>query len=114
MDNESYEELTPLLRRLYLQQEESVRQMSILRMQKEEQEALLSHMREGLVVLDGHQRIVTMNGAAHFILSVPEPLPERATLLEVNRNVFCRSFCSNWRPRTPLTRPWMRRGGTIM
>ena len=87
LDNESYEELTPLLRRLYLQQEESVRQMSILRMQKEEQEALLSHMREGLVVLDGHQRIVTMNGAAHFILSVPEPLPERATLLEVNRNV---------------------------
>ncbi len=87
LDNESYEELTPLLRRLYLQQEESVRQMSILRMQKEEQEALLSHMREGLVVLDGRQRIVTMNGAAHFILSVPEPLPERATLLEVNRNV---------------------------
>ena len=69
LDNECYEELTPLLRKLYAQQEENARQLATLKTQKDEQDALLAHMREGLVVLDGRQRIVTMNGAAQAILA---------------------------------------------
>ena len=86
LDNACYEELTPLLRRLHAQQEENARQLAALKAQKQEQDALLSHMREGLVVLDGRQRVVTMNGAAQAILDVPGPLSQGVTLLEVNRN----------------------------
>ena len=86
LDNECYEELTPLLRKLYAQQEENARQLATLKTQKDEQDALLAHMREGLVVLDGRQRIVTMNGAAQAILDAPAKLPEGVTLLEINRN----------------------------
>ena len=78
LDNECYEELTPLL--------ENARQLATLKTQKDEQDALLAHMREGLVVLDGRQRIVTMNGAAQAILDAPAKLPEGVTLLEINRN----------------------------
>ena len=38
------------------------------------------------MVLDGRQRIVTMNGAAQAILDAPAKLPEGVTLLEINRN----------------------------
>lgn len=86
LDNECYAELTPLLRRLHAQQEENARQLAALKAQKAEQDALLSHMREGLVVLDGRQRIVTMNGAARAILDAPDMLPAGVTLLEINRN----------------------------
>lgn len=75
LDNECYEELTPLLRKLHAQQEENARQLATLKTQKDEQDALLAHMREGLVVLDGRQRIVTMNGAAQAILDAPRQAP---------------------------------------
>ena len=86
LDNDCYEELTPLLRRLHAQQEESARQLAALKAQQTEQDALLAHMREGLVILDAEQRIVTMNEAARQILEAPRPLPAGMTLLEMNRS----------------------------
>ena len=86
LDNDCYEELTPLLRRLDLQQKENQRQLALLKSQRDEQEALLAHMQEGLIILDPQQRVITMNGAARSILDAPQPLPERITLLEISRN----------------------------
>ena len=70
LENDAYEELSPLLRRVQSQQVEIKKQVKVLRHKQEEFEQITSNMKEALVLLDGKGCIVSINPAAKVLFSV--------------------------------------------
>ena len=70
MENEAYEELAPLLRRINAQHREIKTQMQTLKRKQDEFEQITGNMKEALVLLDGNGRIVSINPAARKLFSV--------------------------------------------
>ena len=97
LDNDCYAELSPLLKRLYEQQQAGEAQLETLREQKEKTDALLSNMREGLVVLNRNERILSLNGAARRILGLEGRDCAGHTLLELNRSAALQALLSEAR-----------------
>ena len=64
LENNIYEELSPLLRRIQQQRGQISAQLRELRAKTEEFEQITSHMNEGLVVLDQKGTILSINPAA--------------------------------------------------
>ena len=67
MENETYEELSPLLHRIHAQHLEIKSQMRTLRQKQDEFEQITSNMKEGLVLLDSTGRILSINPAARTL-----------------------------------------------
>ena len=70
--NHTYEELSPLLKRLHQQHLQIDHQMRKLQRKADEFEQITSHMQEGLVVLDKERRIRSINPSARRIFSADE------------------------------------------
>lgn len=70
MENEAYEELAPLLRRINAQHLEIKAQMRKLKQKQDEFEQITGNMKEALVLLDGSGRIVSINPAARKLFGV--------------------------------------------
>lgn len=70
MENEAYEELAPLLRRINAQHREIKTQMQTLKRKQDEFEQITGNMKEALVLLDGNGRIVSINPAAGKLFGV--------------------------------------------
>ena len=70
MENEAYEELAPLLRRINAQHREIKMQMHTLKRKQDEFEQITGNMKEALVLMDGNGRIVSINPAARKLFSV--------------------------------------------
>lgn len=70
MDNEAYDELAPLLRRINYQQAEIKKQMHRLQRSKDEFEQISGSMKEALVLLDSECKIVSINPAALALFGV--------------------------------------------
>ena len=70
--NRTYEELSPLLKRLHQQHQQIDSQMRKLQRKADEFEQITSHMQEGLVVLDKETNIRSINPSAQRIFSVDE------------------------------------------
>ena len=70
--NHTYEELSPLLKRLHQQHQQIDSQMRKLQRKADEFEQITSHMQEGLVVLDKETNIRSINPSAQRIFSVDE------------------------------------------
>ncbi len=64
MENEAYEELSPLLHRIHAQHKEIKYQMQTLKRKQDEFEQITGNMKEALVLLDNTGRIVSINPAA--------------------------------------------------
>ena len=64
LDNDTYEELSPLLRRINQQHRQIESQMRKLQRKSDEFAQITSHMQEGLVVLDKETNIRSINSAA--------------------------------------------------
>lgn len=64
LENEVYDEIYPLLRRINQQHNQIVSQMLALKQKTDEFEQITSHMQEGLVLLDGEGLIISINEAA--------------------------------------------------
>ena len=64
LENDAYEELSPLLRRLEHQRREIDEQLRALRRRSEEFEQITASMTEGLVLLDNNGTILSINPAA--------------------------------------------------
>ena len=78
LDNENvYEELTPLLRRVDRQRRQIDGQVQELQRRRNEFDQITGSMREGLVLLDGHGRVVSMNPAARALFDVREDCTDR-------------------------------------
>ena len=72
LSNDTYEELSPLLRRINQQNLQIAAQMRKLRRKADEFVQITSHMQEGLVVLDKETRIRSINSAALRIFGAEE------------------------------------------
>ncbi|MBQ8835211.1 MAG: PAS domain-containing protein [Oscillospiraceae bacterium] len=64
LENDTYEELSPLLNRIHQQHNEIASQMRKLQRKTDEFEQVTRHMREGLVLLDKNSVILSINPAA--------------------------------------------------
>ena len=64
MENDVYEELSPLLRRIHAQHKEIKFQMNALKRKQDEFEQITGNMKEALVLLDNTGRIISINPAA--------------------------------------------------
>ncbi len=69
-DNVAYEELTPILTKLHKQHKQIKKQMESIRRKSDEFEQIVASMNEGLVLLDEHAMILSMNQAAKKIFCV--------------------------------------------
>ncbi len=69
-ENDVYEELTPILAKIHKQHKQIKSQMETLRRKSDEFEQILSSMNEGLVLLDEHGMVLSMNAAAKKIFDV--------------------------------------------
>lgn len=70
LENNSYEELSPLLMRIHQQHRQIETQLRELRRKTEEFEQITENMSEGLVLLDGKGVILSINPAARSIFHV--------------------------------------------
>ena len=64
LEEESYEELAPFLKRIFYQKKQIHLQMEELEQKKLEFEQVTTHMKEGLVLLDAKNQIISINPAA--------------------------------------------------
>lgn len=69
LENETYEELSPLLNRIEKQRREISNQISLLRQKTDEFNQITQSMTEGLILLDNHGTILSINPAAQKIFN---------------------------------------------
>ena len=72
LENDCYEELSPLLGRIHRQRQQIDKQLSELRRQSDEFRQITASMREGLVLLDAGGTILSINPAARRIFQAEE------------------------------------------
>lgn len=70
LENDVYEELSPLLHKIHSQQSAIKQQMFLLKNKQEEFKQIIEHMKETLVLLDSKDRIISMNQAAKELFCV--------------------------------------------
>lgn len=85
LSNDTYEELSPLLRRINQQHLQIDAQMRKLQHKTDEFVQITSHMQEGLVVLDKETRIRSINSAAMRIFGTAESCVG-SSFFQVNRS----------------------------
>ena len=71
LENEEYDELAPLLRRINSQQGQLKQQAATLRQKQNELDTIVGSMQEGMVLLDRNGRILSVNHAAKSLLDAP-------------------------------------------
>ena len=82
---EVYEELTPLLRRIAVQNREIHRQMAELKRRKEEFDTITANMQEGLLVLDGEGDVLSYNEGVLRLLGI-DRVEEGKNVFSLNRS----------------------------
>jgi len=86
LSNEGYDELAPFLRRIDSQQKQLRGQKTRLEQKQAELDTIIDSMSEGMVLLNEHGKIVSINPAAMALLGV-EKSPVGADMLTVSRNL---------------------------
>ena len=72
LENNTYEELSPLLVRIQQQMEKIENQLQALRRKTDEFNQITANMREGLVLLDGSGAVLSLNPAAQKLFGADE------------------------------------------
>ena len=85
-ENSTYEELTPILTKLHRQHKQIKTQMETLCRKTDEFEQIISSMNEGLVLLDEHGMVLSMNTSAKKIFAVKKDIKGSDFLL-VDRTI---------------------------
>lgn len=85
LDNDAYEELSPLLKRIHHQHVEIQTQLRELREKTDEFTQITGSMREGLVLLDEHGSILSINAAAQALFGADAQCVGR-DFLTIERN----------------------------
>ncbi|MDD4842883.1 MAG: ATP-binding protein [Anaerotignum sp.] len=80
-----YDELTPLLRRIAVQNKQIYWQMRELKCQKQEFDTITSNMQEGLLVLDAQGDVLSYNTGALQLMGIETPR-EKANVFQLNRS----------------------------
>lgn len=85
-DNETYEELTPLLKKLSRQKKTIDKQIKDALQKQEEFKLITENMKEGLLVIDSFSNILTYNSAALRLLEIDEITQESVFTLNRTKN----------------------------
>lgn len=72
LENDGYDELSPLLRRIDSQQKQLKQQSEKLQKKKNELDAVVENMNEGIVLLSSHSHIISINPMAMKLLEADE------------------------------------------
>ena len=91
LENDTYEELSPLLRRIQWQQNEIQRTLSCLKQKQDEFHQITSNMRESLILLDNAGAIITINLSAQKLFRVTDTCIGK-NIIEVDRHQNIRDF----------------------
>lgn len=86
LENEAYDELAPLLTKIDSQEKKIKEQVDALGNQKNEFESVISHMKEGLALLDRNNKILSINKAALQFFSTNESIIGK-DFLDMERNL---------------------------
>ena len=86
MDNDTYDELSPLLQRLNLQRTHIEQQFEMLKKQQNELEAITSSMRDGLVIISHTGKVLSVNDAARQFFRLYQD-PGSITYLHLDHNI---------------------------
>ena len=86
LENDIYDELSPLLVRMEHQRREIDRQMYALREAREELAAITENMREGLMVLDNRGVLLSINASAAAVFGVHSSKHIGESILTVSRD----------------------------
>ena len=86
IENETYEELAPILTKLNKQHKQIIRNMQELRQKSDEFEQITASMNEGLVLLDKKGMILSINFAAKKLFSADETAVGR-DFLTIDRSI---------------------------
>ena len=84
LENEVYDEISPLIRRIHIQQKAITKQIEDLKNKQEEINQITNNMNEALILLDDEGKILSMNPAAMRLFGINEK-PIGEDILVVNR-----------------------------
>ena len=79
-----YDELTPLLHRIAVQNKQLHRQMQELKRQKQEFDTITSNMQEGILVLDAQGDVLSHNSGALQLMGIEAP-KDQSSVFKLNR-----------------------------
>lgn len=82
-ENDVYEELSPLLSKISVQNKTISAQLKNARQKQEEFRLITENMNEGFLVIDKNTFVLTYNSAALRLLDIPEP--EKGSVLTIDR-----------------------------
>lgn len=86
LSNDSYEEITPLLRRLDSHQAKIQHQKLLLQKRQKEFDTIISKIKEGMILLDDQARIVSINAEALKLFKINDDWHGRF-MMEVSRDL---------------------------
>ncbi|HGD6304309.1 TPA: ATP-binding protein [Streptococcus agalactiae] len=86
LSNDSYEEITPLLRRLDSHQSKIQHQKLLLQKRQKEIDTIISKIKEGMILLDEQARIVSINAEALKLFQINDDWHGRF-MMEVSRDL---------------------------
>ncbi|MDC7286480.1 ATP-binding protein [Blautia schinkii] len=84
-NNKAYDEIAPLLSKISSQQKEIRRQLSVAKRQQEEFTIITENMQEGLLVIDTHTSVLSLNSSALRFFGTVEN-PGRESVYALNRS----------------------------
>lgn len=93
LSNESYDELSPFLRRIDSQQKQLRKQETMLRQKQNELNTIIGSMNEGMVLLNQEGKILSMNPSARKVLDA-QPNYAGMDMLSFNRNLDLQAILS--------------------
>ncbi len=95
LGNATYDELAPLLTKMEKQRREIAARMAALSEKQREFTAVTENMREGLILLDAEDRILTINGSAARIFGADGKTVAGSHVLMLNRSVALQQALEN-------------------
>jgi two-component system phosphate regulon sensor histidine kinase PhoR len=95
LGNAAYDELAPLLTKMEKQRREIANRMAALSEKQREFTAVTENMREGLILLDATDQILTINGSAARIFGVDGKTITGSHVLMLNRSVALQQALEN-------------------
>lgn len=91
LENDAYEEISPLLRRIARHQKEVTEREVMIEQRQSEFDTIISKIKEGMILLDNNCRIISINQAAQDILQTDQTCLGK-DMLQIIRNLSL----NNW------------------
>ncbi|MCY7151848.1 ATP-binding protein [Streptococcus gallolyticus subsp. gallolyticus] len=72
LKNDTYDEISPLLRRIDYHQKELAKQEALLNQKRDEFDTIISKIKEGIILLDAQCRVISINSAAQELFQTDQ------------------------------------------